>query len=162
MRKQHSSQRSVVLVKASKISVTESPCSVSPVAPFPLFLHHICWDVYFCYTLSRHVSFHSLLSPWHEACKQAVIILRMAMGQETSVDKPVLQNKTKCTMKSNTMDGFSFYPVKTLSCHSDKSLTSVCTATNELRLTCAPLSPSLSTQTWFTIILLLHGFLSNN
>lgn len=60
MRKQHSSQRSVVLVKPSKISVTESPCSVSPVAPFLLFLH-ICWDVYFCYTLSRHVSFHLLV-----------------------------------------------------------------------------------------------------
>lgn len=61
MRTQHSSQWSVVLVKASKISVTESPCSVSPVASFPLFPHHICWDVYFYYTLSRHVSFPSLV-----------------------------------------------------------------------------------------------------
>lgn len=89
MRKQHSSQRSVV--KASKISVTESPCSVSPVAPFPLFPHHICWDVYFCHALSRHVSFHSLVVSMTLGL-QAVIILQMAMGQETTVGKPAFQN----------------------------------------------------------------------
>lgn len=37
MRAIHSSQRAPCTCKSCKISVTESPCSVSPVAPFPFF-----------------------------------------------------------------------------------------------------------------------------
>lgn len=44
----------------------------------------------------------------------AVIVLQMAMGQETTVGKPALQKKTKCATKNNTKGGFTFYPVKTL------------------------------------------------
>lgn len=65
----------------------KSPQSSSAV-PFPLALHPICWDVYFCYTLSRHVSFHSLVVSMTLGL-QVVIILQMATGQETSVGEPM-------------------------------------------------------------------------
>ena len=66
--------------------MTESP--PSPAAPPPLALHSICCDVYFCYALSRHVSFHCLVVSMTFSL-QVVIILQMATGQEPSVGEPV-------------------------------------------------------------------------
>lgn len=41
----------------------------------------------------------------------------MAMGQETTVGKPAMQNNTKRTLKNITVD-FSVCPVKTVKGHS--------------------------------------------
>lgn len=42
----------------------------------------------------------------------------MAMGQETTVGKPAIQNNTKRTLKNITVDNFSVCPVKTVKGHS--------------------------------------------
>lgn len=75
------------------------PPPPSSAAPFPLARHHICWDVYFCYALSRHVSFHSPVVSMTLAL-QVVIILPMARGQESRGPVAVLRQQ-KCGVKNN-------------------------------------------------------------
>lgn len=120
MRRQHSTQRSVVLVKASKISVTESPCSVSPVAPFPLFLHHICWDVYFCYALSRHVSFHSLVFSMTLGLQAGSYHTANGHGPGNHCRQASITKQNKMYLKNNMKDGFSSFFLS--KCHSGKTI----------------------------------------
>lgn len=148
MRKQHSFAE---LCCACTISVAESPCPVSPVAPFPLLssvtsIGIVC----FCSALSRHVSFHSPCCP-HDIrlASRQLSYCKWPWARKTTVGKPELQNNTKCTRKDDT--------TRTMARLQETTLTLVL---HKLRLTCPPRCSPPSKQTCFGITLVLRGFWS--